>query len=121
MAAPTSSSNNELRRRNPAAGFSVVLGVLAVLAIPVAILVTDVRNDLRLLHAGVAVPVAAILGIVAIRLARRARTRVERTLGRAGGAVSARLGRIFGWLGLYLALIGAIALGFYYVEYHLLS
>jgi hypothetical protein len=121
MAAPTSSSNNGPRRRNRAAGFSVLLGVLAVLAIPVAILVTDVRNDLRLLHAGVAVPVAAILGIIAIRLARRARRRLERTLGRAGGAVTARLGRIFGWLGLYLALIGAIALGFYYVEYHLLS
>lgn len=121
MAAPTSSSNNGSRPRNRAAGFSLVVGVLAVLAIPVAVLVTDVRNDLRLLHAGVAVPVAAILGIVAIRLARRARRRLERTLGRAGGAVSARFGRILGWLGVYLALIGAIALGFYYVEYHLLS
>jgi hypothetical protein len=121
MAAPTSSSNNRSRPRNRAAGFSLVLGVLAVLAIPVAILVTDLRNDLRLLHAGVAVPVAAVLGIVAIRLARRARRRLERTLGRAGGAASARLGRIFGWVGLYLALIGAIALGFYYVEYHVLS
>jgi hypothetical protein len=117
----TQSGNNGVRPRNRAAGFSLALGLLAVLAIPVAILVTDWRNDLRLLHAGVAVPVAGILGIVAIGLARRARTRLERTLGRAGGAGSARLGRIFGWLGLYLALIGAIALGFYYVEYHVLS
>ena len=55
-------------------------------------------------------PWRPILGIVAIRLARRARRRLERTVGRAGGAVPARLGRILGWLGLYLALIGAIAL-----------
>jgi hypothetical protein len=100
---------------------SLLLGVLAVFAIPVAILVTDQRNDLRLIHAGIAVPFAAILGIAAIRLAKRARTRLERTLGRAGGEVSARLGRILGWLGVYLALIGAISLGVYYVEYHLLS
>jgi hypothetical protein len=100
---------------------SLVLGVLAVLAIPVAIYATDQRNDLRLIHAGFAVPVAFVLGFVAIRLARRARTRLERTLGRAGGEVPARLGRIFGWLGVYLALIGAISLAVYYVEYHLLA
>ena len=99
----------------------MIVGLLAVAAIPVAILITNYRNDLRLIHAGYSVPVAAILGIVAIRLARRARRRLERTVGRAGGAVPARLGRILGWLGLYCALIGAIALGFYYVDYHGLS
>jgi hypothetical protein len=100
---------------------ALVFGLLAVAAIPVGILITNNRNDLRLVHAGFAVPVAAILGFVAIRLARRARMKLERTIGRAGGAVPARLGRIFGWLGLYLALIGTIALGFYYIEYHVLS
>jgi len=121
MAAPTSSSSNGQRPRNRVAVVSVVVGVLAVLAIPVAIYVTDQRNDLRLIHAGLAVPVAFLLGVLAIRLARRARRRLERTLGRAGGQSPARLGRIFGWLGVYLALIGAISLGFYYVEYHLLA
>jgi hypothetical protein len=100
---------------------SLLVGLLAVAAIPVGILITNYRNDLRLIHAGYAVPVAAILGFVAIRLARRARRRLERTVGRAGGAMPARLGRIFGWLGLYFALIGAIALAFYYVDYHVLS
>ena len=100
---------------------SLLLGLLAVFTIPVAILVTDQRNDLRLILAGFAVPVAAILAFAAIRLAKRARTRLERTLGRAGGEVPARLGRVLGWLGLYLALIGAISLAVYYVEYHLLS
>ena len=100
---------------------SLLVGLLAAAAIPVGILITNYRNDLRLIHAGYAVPVAAVLGFVAIRLARRARRRLERTVGRAGGAMPARLGRILGWLGLYLALIGAIALAFYYVDYHVLS
>lgn len=120
MAAPTSSSNGS-RPRNRAAGASVVLGLLAVAAIPAAIGITDRRNDLRLLHAGLAVPVAAVLAIAAILLARRARKRLERTLGRAGGARSARVGRFLGWLGLYLALIGAISLAVYAVEFYLLS
>ena len=117
MAAPTSSN----RPGNPAARLALLFGLLAVAAIPLGILITNYRNDLRLLHAGFAVPLAAVFGFVAIRLARRARRRLERTIGRARGAVPARLGRILGWLGLYFALIGAIALAFYYVEYHLLS
>ncbi len=38
---------------------------------------------------------------------------------KAGGR--RELGRILGWLGVYLALIGAISLAVYYVEYHLLA
>ena len=101
--------------------WSLILGLLAVAAIPVAIVVTEQQGDLRLLHAGVAVPVAFVLGFIGIRLARRARRRLERTLGRAGGVVPARMGRVFSWLGVYFALIGAIALGVYAVEYYLLS
>jgi hypothetical protein len=117
MADRTSSS----RPGNPAAPFALLFGLLAVASIPVAIVITNYRNDLRLLHAGIAVPFAAVFGVVAIRLARRARRRLERTIGRARGEFPARLARILGWLGLYFALIGAIALGFYYVEYHVLS
>jgi hypothetical protein len=120
LVSPTSSSNGS-RPRNRAAGASIILGLLAVVVIPAAIGVTDRRNDLRLLHAGFAVPVAAVLAIAALILAKRARRRLERTLGRAGGARSARIGRILGWLGLYLALIGTISLGVYAVEYYLLS
>jgi len=98
-----------------------VLALLALAAIPIAAAVTESRSDLRLVHAGVAVPVAAVLAIAAIRLARRARLRLERTLGRAGGERTARAGRILGWLALYLALIASISLGVYAVEYYLLS
>jgi hypothetical protein len=97
---------------------SLVLGVLATAAIPVAILVTEQRADLRLLHAGFAVPVAFVLGVAGVRLARRARKRLQRTLGRAGGVVPARLGRVLSWLGVYLGLIGAISLLVYAIEYY---
>jgi hypothetical protein len=97
---------------------SLILGLLAVAVIPVAIVVTDVHEELRLLHAGVAVPVAFVLGFIGIRLAKKARTRLERTLGRAGGAVPARLGRVFSWIGVYFALIGAMSLGVYAIEYY---
>jgi hypothetical protein len=122
MAVRTSSSSaNGTRPRNRAAVVSALLGLLAAAAIPVAILVTHVRNDLRLLHAGIAVPVAFAFGVAAVLVSRKARRRLERTLGRAGGAASARAGRILGWLGIYLALIGTISLTVYAVEYYLLS
>jgi hypothetical protein len=92
--------------------------LLAVAVIPVAIVVTDLHEELRLLHAGVAVPVAFVLGFAGIRLAKKARTRLERTIGRAGGAVPARLGRVFSWIGVYFALIGGISLGVYAIEYY---
>ena len=95
-----------------------MLGLLATAAIPVAIVVTEQREDLRLIHAGFAVPVAFVLGVAGIRLARRARRRLERTLGRAGRVVPARLGRLLSWLGVYLALIGAISLLVYAIEYY---
>jgi hypothetical protein len=115
--APTSSSNGT-KPRNRAAAWSLIVGLLATAAIPVAILVTEQRDDLRLLHAGFAVPAAFLLGVVGIRLAWRARKRLERTIGRAGGTVTARLGRLFSWLGVYLALIGAISLLVYAIEYY---
>jgi hypothetical protein len=96
-----------------------VLALLALASMPIAVGITESRDDLRLLHAGAAVPVAAVLAIAAIRLARRARLRLERTLGRAGGERTARVGRVLGWLALYLVLIGSIALGVYAVEYYL--
>jgi hypothetical protein len=120
LAAPTSSSNGS-QPRNRAAGWSLVVALLALAGIPAAAAVTELRADLRLVHAGFGVPVAAVLAILAIRLARRARLRHERTLGRAGGARIARVGQIFGWLALYVALIASISLAVYAVNYYLLA
>jgi len=94
-----------------------LLGLLAIAAIPLAAAITGTREDLRLVHAGFAVPLAAGLAIAAILVARRARRRLERTLGRAGGAKTARAGQILGWVGFYVALIASISLGVYALEY----
>ena len=96
----------------------MVLGLLAFATIPAAVGVAEYRDDLRLVHAGFSVPVAAVLALLALWLARRGRRRAERTIGRSGGAGAARAGRILGWLALYLALIGAISLGVYALEYY---
>jgi hypothetical protein len=111
---------NGTRPRNRAAPVSVVLALLGLAALPAAAAITGSREDLRLVHAGFAVPVAAVFAIAAILVARRARRRLERTLGRAGEK-TARAGQILGWLGFYVALIASISLGVYALEYFVLS
>ena len=95
-----------------------MVSLVALAAIPLAAAVTESRGDLRLIHAGFAVPVAAVLAIASIRLAARARRRLERTLGRAGGERTAQVGRVLGCLALYVALIASISLGVYAIEYY---
>jgi hypothetical protein len=118
LAAPTSSSNGTKPRRNRAALFSLLFGLLGVAALPAAVAVTEMRDDLGLVEAGAAAPAAFVFSAFAVWLARRARRGLERTLGRIGGARMARMGRILGWLGIYLALTAGVALAVYaYLEY----
>ncbi len=102
-------------RRNGRAAWSVVLGALATLTLPVAIVGTRYSRSYELLHAGFAIPLAVVFGISAIVLARRARARDRATLGRAGGGRAARVGRFLGILGLCIASSASIALGVYAV------
>jgi hypothetical protein len=90
-----------------------VLGVLATLTLPVAIAGTRYSGSYELLHAGFAVPLAVIFGILAIVLARRAKALDRARLGRAGGGRAARLGRLLGILGLCIAASATIALAVY--------
>ena len=71
-------------RRNARATWSVVLGLLATLTMPVAIAATRYSGSYELLHAGFAIPLAVVLGTLAIVLARRAKALDRATLGRAG-------------------------------------
>jgi hypothetical protein len=98
---------------NSRATWSLVVGALSVLTLPVAIFATRYSASYDLLQSGFAVPVAAALGITAVSLARRARGVAQATLGRAGGTRSARAGRLLGILGLCLAASAAIALAVY--------
>ena len=116
MAALTSSSSALRTRSNPAAPLSVVLGLAAVLVVPLAVAASRYVPSVRLLDAVEgSVPAALLLGVLTIVAGRRARRALALTLGRCGGTGAARTGRALGLLGLYVGCTGAIALGFYAV------
>ena len=108
MAFPTRSNS----RPNARAWLAVAVGLLAVAAVPAAIAVAHYRN-LSLLHAAWSAIPAFLLGLAAIALARSARRRTERTIGRVGGRRVTRIGRYLGALGIYLALAAALSVGVY--------
>lgn len=103
MAAPSSG----------AAWGSLVAGAASCVVLPVAIYATRFSKSYELLHAGFAIPVAAILGLLALSLARRtrARSRVSLSAGADGGFVTA--GRVLGVIGLCMAASALVALGVY--------
>ena len=92
---------------------AVLVGLLSVATMPAAILVTRYVERYELIHAGFAIPLGMALGVAAVALARRARLRIERTLGRAGGRRAAGVGRFLGVLGFCLATTAAISVGTY--------
>ncbi len=94
---------------------SVLVGLLSVATMPAAILATRWSEEYDLLHAGVAIPFGAALGLLAIALARRARSRLAPTLGHPKGTRTARLGRLLGRLGFLLALTAAGSLAVYWL------
>jgi len=69
------------------------------------------RVTLRL--ATISIAIAFLLGWFAIILARRARERIDLTLGRDGGRSTARIGRLLGVIGVLLATTAALAVGFW--------
>jgi hypothetical protein len=92
----------------------VLLGLLSLATLPVAVIVARESDDRTLVEAGVVtVPVAALLALFALWLARRGRRRADRTLDRVGGRGAARVGKLLGGLGLYVAATAALALGVY--------
>ena len=103
------------RRRKPgvwSAWLSVVFGLLAVAALPAAIGYTRLADGLDVLDAAWAIPGAAVLALLALGLARRARRQLRFTLVR-GRHAAARFGRTLGLLGLCLAITATISVGFY--------
>ena len=108
MEFPTRSSSQS----NARAWGSVLVGLLAVATVPAAVAATHYR-DIELLRAGWAAIPAFLLGVAALVLARAARRRTERTIGRVGGRRVTRVGRFLGALGVYLALAAALSVGVY--------
>ena len=96
-----------------AARIAAVLGMLALLAIPVGILAAQLLKGVPLIRAlYVSVPVAVALALLAVFAARRARLAHLRSV-YADSGPAPRLGRFLAWAGLYAAVIGVVALGVY--------
>jgi hypothetical protein len=91
----------------------VLVGLLSVATMPAAIAATRWSKEYELLHAAAAVPLGALLGLAAILLARRARSRLAPTLGHPRGTRTARVGRWLGWLGFLMALTAAGSVAVY--------
>ena len=92
---------------------AAVFGLVAVAAIPVAVAAAAFTSRVTLLHAVyVGVGIACAAGLVAIAVYRRARARFERSVNRSGERFL-RLSRLVVFAGVYLAVTGALALGFY--------
>ena len=98
--------------RNAPALWSVLLGLLAILAIPAAVVYADRSPRVELIWAGVAVPVAALLGLAALFAARAGRRRAQLTLRRSGARIAV-VGRFLGLFGLLFAGTGTISLVVY--------
>jgi hypothetical protein len=113
MAANAVTRTEDRASGNGRATVSLVVGLAATATMPLAILATRYSGSYELLHAGVAIPVAVLLGAFAIGLAGGALRLDEVRLGRAGGRRTARLGRALGVLGISLAATCAVALAVY--------
>ena len=101
--------------RGRAAGWgSAITGALSVATLPVAIYLTRFSDEYELLHAAFALPVAALLGIVALLLARRAR-RLESFVLSGRPSRPARVGGVLGGIGLCLVASALVALGVYWL------
>jgi hypothetical protein len=92
---------------------SLLSGLASVATLPVAIYLTRFSDSYELIHAGWAVPVAALLGLLAVSLARRYRRQQALRLTPGALPMPVRAGRILGILGVCLAASALVAIGVY--------
>jgi hypothetical protein len=112
---PPARSDSDDRPISLSAIFSVLVGLVALATVPAAILAAELLDLVTLLESSVAIVPAFILAFTAIYLGRRARRTIERTLGRVRGYKLALVGRILGYMALYIAVTASISLATYYV------
>ena len=110
------------RSSNTRAWISILLGLAGVLTLPAAVELARRSRRVALLDAAYAVPLAFLLGLVALLMARRARENIRRLRLRRGGTGVASAGLILGLLAVCLALAAALSVGFYeawlFYEHH---
>jgi hypothetical protein len=88
------------------------VALLAIAALPGGLALSR-YTSVSLLQAAGVVPLSIVLALTSIVLARLARRRTVRTIGRIGGERLTRVASIFGVLALCAGVTAALALGFY--------
>jgi hypothetical protein len=92
---------------------ALLLGLAALLTLPAAVEVARRSTRVALLDAGYAIPVAFLLGLVAVIMARRARHNLRWLSLREGGTGVASAAVIIGMIAVCLALAAGLSIGFY--------
>jgi hypothetical protein len=92
---------------------ALVLALLGLLVLPTAVEASRRSTRIGLLDAGYAIPVAFLLGLVAVIMARRARDNLRWFRLKEGGTAVASLAIIIGAVTVCLALTAALSIGFY--------
>jgi hypothetical protein len=90
-----------------------VLGIAGLLTLPAAVEVTRRSNQIRLLDAGYAIPLAFLLSLIGLVMARRARRNLQWLQLREGRTRVATTAVAVGAVALCLAVAAALAVGFY--------
>jgi uncharacterized membrane protein YfcA len=109
VAVPISSSNGRPHGRGSGI-LATLVGLLSLATLPVAIAVAQWRDD-ELLDFAWAIPVAIVLGLVSMWLARRSRKRLQRAVVTSRRGRTARLGRLLGLTGFLVGVTAALAVG----------
>jgi hypothetical protein len=92
---------------------AILFGLVAIALVPAAVGASIFLSRVTVLPAlVVAVPAAFVCGLIGVSFARRARFRVDRSVYRVGER-GVRFARLLVWAGIYVSLVGAVALGFY--------
>jgi hypothetical protein len=103
-----------MRSSRGAARAAIFFGALAVLAIPGGVLASRETTFTLIRCLYVAVPVACLLGLIAVGASRRARFAAAQSI-RPVRSGPVRTARLVAWVGLYIGITGALALGVYAV------
>lgn len=104
-----------MRRTNTKAVWALVAAGLSFATLGAAAYAASYYDEVRVLHAVIAVPLALLFAIASVLLNRRARAEHQRALGRSGNPAFLAVARLIGTVAFLLALTAALALGVFAV------
>jgi hypothetical protein len=92
---------------------ALLLAVLALLVLPAAVDLSRRSQTVSLLDAGYGIPIAFLLGLVALIMARRARNNLRWLSVREAGTRVASTAVVIAGVAICLAVTAALSIGFY--------